>query len=98
MGNGQVTDIVPTAEAFYGIFPKPAPKRDETVLSEFWEDVDNLPSRVPERDGYQSHSGTPHRSTVGPHPSHSGTLSYTESSKENPDGHNPPPTNSHNPE
>ena len=71
--------------------PKPAPKRSEIVLSEFWEDVDNSQGRVPGRDGYQSHSGTPHRPTAGPHPSHSGTLSYTESSKENSDGHNPPP-------
>ena len=56
--------------------PKPAPKRNETVLSEFWEDVDNSHSRVSHCDGY---------------PSHSETLSYKESSKENPDGHNPPP-------
>ena len=41
MCKGQVTDIVPTAEAFYGTIPKPAPKRDETVLSESREDVDN---------------------------------------------------------
>ena len=41
MGNGQMADIVPTAEAFYGTMPKPVSKRDETILSEFWEDVDN---------------------------------------------------------
>jgi len=44
--------------------PKPAPKRDETVLSEFWEDVDNSSSRVAQRYGYPSHSATPTRRTV----------------------------------
>ena len=67
-----------------------AAKREETVLSEFWEDVDNSPSRVPERDGYPSHSGTPHRPTVRPHPSQSGTLSYKETTKDHPGDHNPP--------
>ena len=55
--------------------PKPAPKREETVLSEFWEDVDNSPSSVAQRD---------------PYPSHSATLSYNRTSKENPGDHNPP--------
>ena len=41
--------------------PKPAPKREETELAEFWEDVDNSASRVAQRD---------------PPPSHSATLSY----------------------
>ena len=49
------------------ILPKPAPKRDETVLSEFWDDVDNSPSRVSQCDGYPSHSETPHRLTVRPY-------------------------------
>ena len=48
--------------------PKPAPKRDETVLSEFWEDVDNSSSRVAQRYGYPSHSATPTRRTVRPLP------------------------------
>ena len=38
--------------------PKPAPKREETVFSEFWEDVDNSPSSVAQRDPYPSHSAT----------------------------------------
>ena len=70
--------------------PKPAPKRDETVLPEFWEDVDNSPSRVSHCDGYPSHSETPHSLTVRlPPVSQCDPIIY-ESSKENPDDHNPP--------
>ena len=71
--------------------PKPAPKRNEIVLSEFWEDVDNSHSRVSQCDGYPSHSATPQSLTVRPLPvSRCDSIIYR-SSKENPDGHNPPP-------
>jgi DNA-binding transcriptional regulator YhcF (GntR family) len=71
--------------------PKPAPKRDETVLSEFWEDVDNSSSRVAQRYGYPSHSATPTRRTVRPLPvAQCDTIIYR-SSIEHPGDHNPPP-------
>jgi len=71
--------------------PKPAPKRNEIVLSEFWEDVGDSPSRVSQCDGYPSHSATPQSLTVRPLPvSRCDSIIYR-SSKENPDGHNPPP-------
>ena len=64
--------------------PKPASKRKETVLSEFWEDVDNSPSRVAQRYGYPLHSATPHSCTALPLPLHSATLSYIEHPKKIP--------------
>ncbi len=70
--------------------PKPAPKRNETVLSEFWEDVDNSHSRVSHCDGYPSHSETPHSLMVRPLPVSQRDSIIYRSSKENPDGHNPP--------
>ena len=70
--------------------PKPAPKRNETVLSEFWEDVDNSHSRVSHCDGYPSHSETPHSLMVRPLPVSQCNPIIYRSSKENPDGHNPP--------
>ena len=70
--------------------PKPAPKCDETILSEFWEDVDNSHSRVSQCDGYPSHSETPHSLTVRPLPvSRCDPIIY-KSSKDHPGGHNPP--------
>ena len=76
---------------FYKLtLPKPAPKRDETVLSEFWEDVDNSQSRVAHCDGYPSHSATPHSRTARPLPVAQRDPIIYRSSKENPDGHNPP--------
>ncbi len=70
--------------------PKPTPKRNETVLSEFWEDVDNSQSRVAHCDGYPSHSATPHSRTTRPLPVAQRDSIIYRSSKENPDGHNPP--------
>ena len=72
------------------MLPKPTPKRNETVLSEFWEDVDNLPSRVAQRNGYQLHSATPHSCTALPLTVAQCNPIIYRSSKENPDGHNPP--------
>ena len=70
--------------------PKPAPKRDEITLSEFWEDVDNSPSRVAQCDGYPSHTATPHSRTVRPLPvAQRDTIIYR-TSIENPGDHNPP--------
>ena len=71
--------------------PKPAPKRNEIVLSEFWEDVDNSQSRVAHCDGYPSHSATPTRRTVRPLPVAQCDPIIHRTSTENPDGHNPPP-------
>ena len=72
------------------MLPKPTPKRNETVLSEFWEDVDNSQSRVAHCDGYPSHSATPHSRTARPLPVAQRDPIIYRSSKENPDGHNPP--------
>ncbi len=71
--------------------PKPTPKRNETVLSEFWEDVDNSQSRVALCDGYPSHSATPHSRTARPLPVAQRAPVIYRSSKEKSDGHNPPP-------
>ena len=70
--------------------PKPAPKRDETVLSEFWEDVDNSPSRVAQRNGYPLHSATPHSSVALPPTVAQSNPIIKGSSKDHPGDHNPP--------
>lgn len=69
---------------------KPAPKREEIELAEFWEDVDNSESRVSQCDGYPSHSETPHRFTVRPLPvSQCAPIIYG-TSIDHPEDHNPP--------
>ena len=70
--------------------PKPAPKREEVQLAEFWEDVDNSKSRVSHCDGYPSHSETPHRLTVRPLPVAQCDPIIYRTSKDHPIGHNPP--------
>ena len=70
--------------------PKLAPKRDEIVLSELWEDVDNSPSRVALCNWYPLHSATPHSCTALPPTVAQCNPIIYRSSKENPDGHNPP--------
>jgi len=71
--------------------PKPASKRKETVLSEFWEDVDNSPSRVALCNGYQLHSATPHSCTALPPTVAQRNPIIYRSSIEHPGDHNPPP-------
>ncbi|MBQ7623434.1 MAG: helix-turn-helix domain-containing protein [Bacteroidales bacterium] len=70
--------------------PKPAPKREETELAEFWEDVDNSKSRVSQCDPYPSHSETPHRLTVRPLPVSQCDPIIYRSSKDHPGDHHPP--------
>ena len=72
--------------------PKHALKRNETVLSEFWEDVDNLPSSVALCDGYPSHSATPHSRTAHPPIVAQCDTIIHRSSKDHPGDHNPPET------
>ncbi|MCR5752895.1 MAG: helix-turn-helix domain-containing protein [Kiritimatiellae bacterium] len=71
--------------------PKHAPKRDKTVLSEFWEDVDNSSSRVAQRYGYPLHSATPHSCTALPPTVAQCNPIIYRSSIEHPGDHNPPP-------
>ena len=70
--------------------PKPAPKREEVELAEFWEDVDNSKSRVSQCDPYPSHSETPHRLTVRPLPVSQCDPIIYRSSKDHPVDHHPP--------
>ena len=70
--------------------PKPVPKREEVELAEFWEDVDNSPSSVAQRDGYPSHSATPHSRTAQPPIVAQCDTIIHRSSKDHPEDHNPP--------
>ena len=70
--------------------PKPAPKREEVELAEFWEDVDNSQSRVAQRYPYPLHSATPHSSTALPPTVAQCNPIIHRTSKDHPIGHNPP--------
>ena len=70
--------------------PKPAPKREETELAEFWEDVDNSASRVAHRDPHPSHSATPHSRTARPPTVAQCDTIIHRSSKDHPGDHHPP--------
>lgn len=69
------------------ILPKPAPKREETELAEFWEDE----SRVAQRDPHPSHSATPHSRTARPPTVAQCDPIIYRSSKDHPEDHHPPP-------
>ena len=70
--------------------PKPAPKREEVELAEFWEDVDSSQSRVAQRYPYPLHSATPHSSTALPPTVAQCNPIIYRTSKDHPIGHNPP--------
>ena len=72
------------------MLPKPAPKREEPALSEFWEDVHNSPGRVAQRNGYPLHSATPHSSVALPPTVAQCNPIIYRSSKDHPGDHNPP--------